>query len=61
MLMLTRREGETIIIGDNIRVTVMSTEGRGVKLGIDAPHDIPVDREEIRAKKMAKEDVNGNR
>jgi carbon storage regulator len=58
MLILTRREGETIIINDNIRVTVLGIEGRGARLGIDAPPEIPVDREEIhRAKNLRLEEA----
>jgi carbon storage regulator len=47
MLILTRRVGETIIIGDNIRLTVLSTKGNQVRIGIDAPKDVSVHREEI--------------
>lgn len=51
MLLLTRRIGETIVIGDNIRVTVVGVNGRQVKLGIEAPREIEVDRAEIRERK----------
>lgn len=47
MLILGRRISETIVIGDNIRVTVTSINGCQVKLGIEAPKDISVHREEI--------------
>ena len=47
MLILTRTEGETIVIGDNIRVTVMAVQGGQVKLGIQAPLEVPVHREEV--------------
>jgi len=47
MLVLTRRTGEVLIIGDNVNVTVLSIVGNQVKLGIDAPRDVPVNREEI--------------
>lgn len=47
MLALTRRPGETIVIGDNIRIKVAEVTGNQVKLAIDAPRDIPVHREEI--------------
>ncbi len=47
MLILTRRVGETIIINDNIRVTVLAAKGNQLRLGIDAPNDIEVHREEI--------------
>lgn len=47
MLVLTRKRDESIIIGDEIRVTVVDVRGDQVKLGIDAPRSIPVHREEI--------------
>jgi carbon storage regulator len=47
MLILTRKIGETIIIGDNVKVTVLGVEGRQVRLGIDAPKEISVHRQEI--------------
>lgn len=47
MLILTRRLGESILIGDNITVTVMSVKGNQVKLAINAPTDVAVHREEV--------------
>lgn len=47
MLVLTRKRDESIIIGDNIRVTVVEVRGDQVKLGIEAPRAIPVHREEV--------------
>jgi len=47
MLILTRRIGETIIIGDNVSVTVLGVKGNQVRLGVNAPKDVSVHREEI--------------
>jgi carbon storage regulator len=47
MLVLTRKLGEGIVIGDGIRVTVMDIRGKQVKLAIDAPKEVTVHREEI--------------
>lgn len=47
MLILTRRSGETVMIGDDIAVAVLGVKGNQVRLGIDAPRDIAVHREEI--------------
>lgn len=47
MLILTRRISESIIIGDNVKITVLGVKGNQVRIGIDAPKDLPVHREEI--------------
>ncbi|MCL2151615.1 MAG: carbon storage regulator CsrA [Oscillospiraceae bacterium] len=47
MLVLSRKLNETIVIGDNIRVTLLGIEGDKIKLGVDAPKDIKVFREEL--------------
>ncbi|GAB4366795.1 MAG: carbon storage regulator CsrA [Calditrichia bacterium] len=47
MLVLTRRLGESINIGDNIKITVVDIDGKQVKVGIEAPRDISIFREEV--------------
>ena len=47
MLILTRRIGETLIIGDDVNITVLGIKGNQVRLGINAPKDVSVHREEI--------------
>jgi carbon storage regulator len=47
MLILTRRPQETLVVGDNIKVQVLGVKGGQVRLGVEAPREVPVDREEI--------------
>lgn len=47
MLILSRRIGESLIINDNIRITILNTYSSQARLGIDAPPEVPVHREEI--------------
>ncbi len=47
MLILTRRVGESLMIGDNVNVTVLGVKGNQVRIGVDAPKDVAVHREEI--------------
>ena len=47
MLILTRRVGETLVIGDDVTITVLGVRGSQVRLGVNAPKDIAVHREEI--------------
>ncbi|RYY74554.1 MAG: carbon storage regulator [Gammaproteobacteria bacterium] len=47
MLILTRRLSETLVIGDDVTVTVLGIDGNQVRIGVNAPKDVPVHREEI--------------
>ena len=47
MLILTRRVGETLMIGDEVTVTVLGVKGNQVRVGVNAPRDVAVHREEI--------------
>lgn len=47
MLILTRRTGETLMIGDDVTVTILGVKGNQVRVGINAPKDVAVHREEI--------------
>ncbi|AHE97187.1 carbon storage regulator CsrA [Thioalkalivibrio paradoxus] len=48
MLVLTRRVGETLIIGDEIAVTILDVKGNQARVGIEAPKDVTILREELR-------------
>lgn len=47
MLILTRRIDETITIGEDVRITVLGVKGNQVRIGVAAPNEIPVHREEV--------------
>lgn len=51
MLILTRRQGETICIGADVYVTVIGVNGSQVRIGVKAPDNVVVDREEVRQRK----------
>lgn len=59
MLLLTRRIGETLMIGDDVNITVLGVKGNQVRLGINAPLSIPVHREEIYLKIKEEEEQGG--
>ncbi len=61
MLILTRRVGESIKIGDKVTITVLGVKGNQVRIGVDAPRDVAVHREEIFERiKTEGGDGNGN-
>jgi carbon storage regulator len=53
MLVLTRKVGETLVIDKDIRVTVLSVKGNTIRLGIEAPKEISIQREELRLKQKS--------
>lgn len=57
MLILTRKVGETIVINDTIRVTVLQVKGNQVRIGIEAPKDVSVHRQEIHERIAAQAEV----
>lgn len=59
MLILTRRIGESIIIGDDVKITLLGVKGTQARFGIDAPEEVSVHREEIYKRILSeKEDAN---
>ena len=56
MLILTRRVGEALMVGDDTKIVVLGVKGSQIRLGINAPKDIVVHREEIFDKIIAKDD-----
>ena len=59
MLILTRHIGETVVIGDNIKVVVLGATGKQVRIGIEAPREVSVHREEIYQRIMRAKDRSG--
>ena len=59
MLILTRRVGESLMIGDEVTVTVLEVKGNQVRLGVNAPKDVSVHREEIYEKINSEEAAKG--
>lgn len=54
MLVLTRKSGEKIMIGDNITITVVAIEGNRVRIGLEAPQEIPITRPKKETKPSSK-------
>jgi carbon storage regulator len=57
VLVMTRRAGETIIIAGNIQVHILGINGSQVRVGVDAPKSVTVDREEIHQRKLERPDL----
>ncbi len=59
MLILTRRVGETLMIGDDVTVTVLGVKGNQVRIGVNAPKDVAVHREEIYERIRREKEAGG--
>ena len=60
MLILTRRVGETLMVGDEVTVTVLGVKGNQVRIGVNAPKDVSVHREEIYQRIQREKEEGGN-
>jgi len=60
MLILTRRVGETLMIGDSVTVTVLGVKGNQVRVGVSAPKDVAVHREEIYERIQKEQEAEKN-
>ncbi|WP_409523462.1 carbon storage regulator CsrA [Nitrincola sp. MINF-07-Sa-05] len=61
MLILTRRVGETLMVGDDVTVTVLGVKGNQVRIGVNAPKDVSVHREEIYQRIQREKDEGENK
>ena len=59
MLILTRRAGETVMIGNDVTITVLGVKGNQVRIGINAPKDVAVHREEIYERIKSEQGAKG--
>ncbi|TED30232.1 carbon storage regulator CsrA [Pseudomonas aeruginosa] len=60
MLILTRRVGETLMVGDDVAVTVLGVKGNQVRIGVNAPKEVAVHREEIYQRIQKEKDQEPN-
>jgi carbon storage regulator len=60
MLILTRRVGETLMIGDNVEVTILGNQGNQIRIGVTAPREVAVHREEVYERIKAEEEQAAN-